>query len=59
MLGIIDPIFKKKKNIYVTFGYEDYFASLIWRYLAYLTEIIILMGKRFSANCVVIFALFF
>ena len=35
MLGIIDTIyFEEKKTIYVTFGYEDCFASLIWRYLA-------------------------
>ena len=36
------------------FGCADCFTSLIWRYLAQLEEIVILMEKGFTGNCVVI-----
>ena len=61
MLGIIDPYwsFFGKKSIHIIFGCGDCFTSLIRRYPAYLTEIIICKRKRFTGNCIVISALFF
>ena len=49
-LGIIDPIYFEKKSICMILGCGDCFTSLIWRYLAKLREIIILMGKRFTGK---------
>ena len=59
MLVIIDPICFCKKSICMIFGCGDCFTSLIGKHLAYVRETIIWKGKRFTGNCVVIFALFF
>ena len=48
-----------KNSICMIFGCGDCFTSLIGRYLAWLREISIWKGKRFTGNCVMIFALFF